>query len=230
MIYGLDEAEGHLTVLAGPQLDQALFTFDLSNFHRRPRLPACPGDELRSGVIHEYLDRGVTFYWPLCSEIRTSLTSSYPYVTWNSFAWHEFNTVKPLGVVYETMAAKVSDTIGAYQAQTPRTVAVSSGYRTPRGNGSVPGATVNASRHMSGEAVDLIVPGYLDGTNYGGGPNDTTSAAFLTWNALRIKAVENGGIKIESWVYMYEVLHTKKHNFRVDGQNHLHSNWEGGHK
>jgi hypothetical protein len=83
---------------------------------------------------------------------------------------------------------------------------------------------------MSGEAVDLIVPGYLDGTHYGGGPNDTTSEAFLTWNALRIKAVESGGIKIEPWVYMYEVLHTRRHGFRVDGQNHLHANWEGGHR
>jgi hypothetical protein len=231
LIYGLSDlysSEGLLRALAGPQLDQALFTFNLANFHRRPRVPACPGDQVRSGLIHEYLDRGITFYWPLCAEIRSSLTESYPYVTWNSLAWHDLNTVKPLGVIYETLAAKVSDTIGAYQAQTSRTVTISSGYRTPKGNGSAPGSKKNTSRHMSGEAVDLQVPGYLSGSHPGLGETDTSSPAYLTWLVLKDTALANGATNHEDWVYMYRAWFQA--TGLTNGQNHMHANWEGGHR
>jgi hypothetical protein len=236
VIYGVADAEGNLPeqsvlkVVAGPHLDQSLFAYNEHVEYHRPRKARCAGDLVRSTLVHEYFDRGVTFYVPLCADIRSSLTSPYPHVTWESFTLHEKNTVSPLGIVWEFMAARVSDTIGAYQAETSRTVVVSSGYRTPKGNQSLPGASGNRSRHMSGEAVDLIVPGYLDGTHYGGGPNDTTSTAYITWTALLAIADNRGASNFEGWAQMYYALFNRANGFRVDGQNHLHPSWIGGHR
>jgi hypothetical protein len=230
LIYGVDETEGQLTVLAGPELDQALFAFQSSGGiptnQRAPREPACPGDAARSRLILSYEQLGVTFYRPVCADIRTSLSSSYLHVTWNSLIWHDWNTEKPLGIIFETMAAKVSDTIGAYQALTMRTVTISSGYRTPTGNGSKPefaGKSKNTSRHLSGESVDLQVLGFLDSAHHGGGPEDDSSEPFVNWRLLKDAAVENQCSRWESWQFLYNALFLA--TGATTGQNHMHASW-----
>ena len=83
---------------------------------------------------------------------------------------------------------------------------------------------------MSGEAVDLVVPGHLDGTHYGEGPDDTTSDARVTWDALLQSAAANGRTGYETWEYMYNILNRSEDGYRTDGQNHVHVTWVGGHK
>jgi hypothetical protein len=176
-------------------------------------------DSGKSSLVQQYHDHSITFYVPGCSDIRDSLTNSYYLITWDGLTNFEKNDAKPLGVINEAMAGGVDSTLLDYDVYGPYGYAgPTSGYRSPNGNATLSGASPT-SRHMSGEAVDLGVSGYLDGSHYGTGRSDTTSVAYQTWLSLQGYAATHGGTHIESWETMYDAVGG------ANGDNHMHAEW-----
>lgn len=116
------------------------------------RAPICSGGEndARTTMLREYLDFNVNWR-PSCADFANSGGSAH-------FSWAELNGQfsqgnphEPWGIIVPGVLAGLESTRTLYNRGGIR---VTSGYRCPHGNNSLPGSAAQ-SYHMQGRAVDI---------------------------------------------------------------------------
>lgn len=148
----------------------------------------CP-DQAQNDLRNEYITDTIVHgqLLPSCSDIRTG--SGTQNFSWGELANHDANSDHyPWGIVDSSLFSALEATRTGYDDQP---IAISSGYRCPKGNREANG--VSLSRHMVGMAADM----------YGSG---------VTWNEAAfdsLKSAANGNFDVLlNWTtYLNHHLH-----------------------
>lgn len=116
-------------------------------------LPDC-GDA-RTGIIREYYTYNVTFR-PVCADFSSSGGTTH--FTWSELngGFSDGNPHSPWGIVRQSLKDNLEQTRTNYNRGGIR---LSSGYRCPHGNASLPDAAPQ-SLHMQGRAADMYSTDY----------------------------------------------------------------------